>query len=107
MKGVILSINPDVNLVDITHSVPHQDIHAGALVLADVADRFPPGTIHVAVVDPGVGTNRPLVYVEMNERSYVAPDNGLLDRLALIHPPSTIVELVQPAYWLPQVSATF
>jgi len=107
MKGVILSINPDVNLVDITHSVPHQDTHQGALVLADIADRFPRGTIHVAVVDPGVGTDRPLVYVEINQRSYVAPDNGLLDRLALMHRPSTIVEIADPSYWMPQVSATF
>ena len=58
MKGVILSINPAATIVDITHAVPAQDIRHAAVVLEEVADRFPPGTIHVVVVDPGVGTDR-------------------------------------------------
>ena len=56
MKGVILSINPQARLVDLSHSVPPQNIRQGAIVLAETAPWFPPGTIHVAVVDPGVGT---------------------------------------------------
>jgi S-adenosyl-L-methionine hydrolase (adenosine-forming) len=107
MKGVILSINPDANVVDITHGVPHQDVHQGAIVLADVTPTFPTGAIHVAVIDPGVGSSRPIVYAEIAGQRYLAPDNGLLDRLALVQAPSTIVELADPAYWLPQVSATF
>ena len=61
MKGVILSINPAVTLVDVTHDVPAQDIRQGAIVLDEVAARFPMETIHVAVVDPGVGTDRAIV----------------------------------------------
>ena len=56
MKGVILSINPQAVIVDITHGIPAQNIRAAAVVLDDVTERFPPGTIHVVVVDPGVGT---------------------------------------------------
>ncbi len=61
MKGVILSINPEVQLIDITHAVPHQDVRQGAIVLDEVCPLFPAGTIHVAVVDPGVGTKRRIV----------------------------------------------
>ena len=107
MKGVILSINPAVGLVDITHAIPAQDIRAGALVLADVCERFPPDTIHVAVVDPGVGNERRIVYARIGEQQYIAPDNGLLSRLALRRTPSTIRTLTNPQYWLADISATF
>lgn len=107
MKGVILSINPDVRIVDITHTVPAQDVRQGALVL-DVATRwFPPGTIHVAVVDPGVGTQRKIVYARFGEQQFVAPDNGLLSRLARSASPSTIITVAEREHWLPTVSATF
>jgi S-adenosylmethionine hydrolase len=69
--------------------------------------RFPPGTIHVAVVDPGVGTSRQIVYVEIDEQRYIAPDNGLLSYLAAKHRPRLMVALENPAYWLPQTSSTF
>jgi len=107
MKGVILSINPDAHLVDITHAVPPQDVRQGALVLEDVCPRFPRGTIHVAVVDPGVGSDRRIAATRLGEQIFVAPDNGLLSRLALRTPPSTIRNLTKPEYWLPQVSNTF
>jgi S-adenosylmethionine hydrolase len=107
MKGVILSINPAVALVDITHSVPRQDIRAGALVLADACRWFPPGTIHVAVVDPGVGTSRGIVYARIGPHDFVAPDNGLLCRVALSTPPAKIITLSEASYWLSNVSATF
>src|SRR5205814_917454 len=77
------------------------------IVLEDVAERFPPGTIHVAVVDPGVGTERKIVYARMGEQDYVAPDNGLLSRLAQRTRPSKIISLERSQFWLPQVSATF
>jgi len=107
MKGVILSINPNVTLVDISHAVEHQNVRQGSLVLEDVVDRFPSGTIHVVVVDPGVGTERKIVYARMGEQHFVAPDNGLLGRLAQRTPPSRIISLENPNFWLPQVSATF
>ncbi len=107
MKGVILSINPKVQLVDLTHAVPHQDIRAGAIVLAETARWFPPDTIHVAVVDPGVGSGRRIVYARIGSQQFIAPDNGVLSRLALLEPPSKIVSIEEPRYWLQDVSHTF
>ena len=107
VKGVVLSINPAVTLVDVTHDVRAQDVRHGALILDDVTGRFPPGTIHVAVVDPGVGTDRKILVAEIGGRHYVAPDNGLLSRLARRTPPSDVRELTESRYWLDSVSATF
>jgi S-adenosylmethionine hydrolase len=107
MKGVILSINPEAVLVDVTHAIPPQDIRQGALVLAEVTPRFPKSSIHVCVVDPGVGTGREIVCAEIAGRFYVAPDNGLLSRLAADDPAARIVALTNPAYWQASVSATF
>jgi len=107
MKGVILSLNPAVTLVDITHEVPAQDIRYAAIVLDEVSDRFPGGTVHVAVIDPGVGTDRAPVFARIGRQSYVAPDNGLLSRLARRTPPAKIVRLTEPDYWIAPVSATF
>jgi S-adenosylmethionine hydrolase len=77
MKGVVLSINPDVRLVDITHAIPPQDIRRGAMVLAEATPLFPAGSLHIAVVDPGVGAAREIVYVEIAGQRYIGPDNGL------------------------------
>lgn len=107
MKGVILSLQPEAYLVDLTHDVPPQDIHQAALILADVAPRFPGDSIHVAVVDPGVGTEREVIYAEIDGRHYVAPDNGVLSRLVLRCPASRMFALTESAYWLPEVSSTF
>ncbi len=107
LKGVILSINPAAVIVDITHSIPPQDIRQAALVLDDVCERFPIGTIHVAVVDPGVGTSRAIVYAQINQRHYIAPDNGLLSRLAARSRPSRLIKLENQEYWLRPVSTTF
>ena len=107
MKGVILTINPAVTLVDLTHAVPAQDIRHAAVVLEEVADRFPAGTIHVVVVDPGVGTDREIVYVRVGRQQFVAPDNGLLSRVIARMPPSKIIRLAEPRFWLADVSTTF
>ena len=104
MKGVILSINPAATIVDITHAVPAQDIRRGALVLEDTTPWFPDDTIHVAVVDPGVGTARAIVYARIGRQQYIAPDNGLLGRLMARTPPSQVVRLTEPEYWLAEVS---
>lgn len=107
MKGVILSINPTVTLVDITHDIRPQDVRQAALVLDDVTGRFPPATIHVVVVDPGVGTDRAIVYAEIGHRRFVAPDNGVLSRVARRITPSKLIRISEPEYWLESVSATF
>jgi hypothetical protein len=107
MKGVILSINPAVTIVDITHEIPAQDVRQAALVLEDVIDYFPPETIHVAVVDPGVGTQRAILYARIGSQQYLAPDNGLLSRLVARIPPAKIFRVSESQYWLEKVSSTF
>jgi S-adenosylmethionine hydrolase len=107
MKGVILSINPEVQLVDVTHAIGPQDVRQGAIVLESVCRWFPPGSIHVAVVDPGVGSERRLLYGRFGEQHVLAPDNGLVSRLALANPPSTIRAVTDRRFWLPVVSSTF
>ena len=107
MKGVILSINPAAVIVDLTHDIPPQDIRLGALVLEEIAGRFPAGTIHVAVVDPGVGTPRAIVYARLGHQAFVCPDNGLLSRLATAARPSSLIRLENPEHWLWPVSMTF
>jgi S-adenosyl-L-methionine hydrolase (adenosine-forming) len=107
MKGVILSINPRVQIVDISHAVAPRDIRGGALMLAETAPWFPSGTIHVAVVDPGVGSKRRIVYAQIGNYQFVAPDNGLLSRLASLDRPSKIISIEDPTHWMPEVSRTF
>lgn len=107
MKGVILSLCCEAELIDITHAIGPQGIREGAVVLADTTPRFPPGTTHVAVVDPGVGSARKLVYAEIGPQRFLAPDNGLLDLVARQHAPSRLIELAHPKFWLPHVSPTF
>ncbi len=78
MKGVVLSLAPQATLVDISHEIPPQDIRAGAWVLGQAWSSFPAGTIHVAVIDPGVGTDRKALLVEADGQLFLGPDNGLL-----------------------------
>ncbi len=102
MKGVLLSRAPDVQVVDVTHDVPPQDVERARLTLARVWRRFPPGTIHIVVVDPGVGSSRPALAVASHDRFLVGPDNGVLSP-ALLMPGARVVELPIP----PNASATF
>ena len=78
MKAVILNINRNANIVDITHSIPQADIRAGAFALYSVVDFFPKGSVHVAVVDPGVGTERRAIAIKAGRQYFVGPDNGLM-----------------------------
>jgi len=107
MKGVILSINPHVALIDLTHNVPPQDVWTAAYLLSTAHPYFPAGTIHVAVVDPGVGTSRRAIAVETERAFFVAPDNGLLTPVLKEENVHRIVALTEPRYWLPAPSATF
>jgi S-adenosyl-L-methionine hydrolase (adenosine-forming) len=107
MKGVVLSINPHAQIVDVSHAVPPRDIRSGAIVLAETAPWFPASTIHVAVVDPGVGSKRRVVYAEIGKQRFIAPDNGLLSRVAAHDRPAKIFSVSEPQYWMPDVSRTF
>jgi len=107
MKAVILRINPAATIVDITHNVPPQDVRQGAVVLDDVTEWFPDGTIHVVVVDPGVGTDRAIVYAQIGKQQYIAPDNGLLCYLSARSAPERVIRLETADYWLQPVSSTF
>ena len=107
MKAVILRTCPQAGLVDITHQIPPQNIRYAALVLEDVAPLFPEGTTHVCVVDPGVGTSRPIVLVQHAGHFFVAPDNGLLSRVVPQVQPERVWVVTRSQYWLHPVSATF
>lgn len=106
MKAVILGINPRAALIDLSHEIEPQNIQAGAFLLSSQSRFFPAGTVHVAVVDPGVGTNRRLVAVQAAEQIYVAPDNGLLD-FCIELGVSEAVEITNQALWRQPVSMTF
>jgi S-adenosylmethionine hydrolase len=107
LKGVILGLNPQAVLVDLSHAVPPQDIRSGAFVLARAAAYFPPGTIHLAVVDPGVGIGRRGLAAFGRRQFWVGPDNGLFHLIFAGRPEFKIVSLENPDYFLPQVSPTF
>ena len=102
VKGVILSLSPEAELVDITHDIPPQDVDRGRLTVARVWRRFPGGTIHLIVIDPGVGSNRAALAVQSDGRFLVGPDNGVLSP-ALLVAGARAVELPLPA----RPSATF
>jgi hypothetical protein len=108
MKGVILGIAPGVTVVDLCHEVPPQDVRAGAFLLMTSFAYFPSGTVHLAVVDPGVGTARKIVAVHAGGQSFVGPDNGLL-RWAIERAggPAQAVAVENPAFRLATVSTTF
>ena len=110
MKGVILSINPQAIIVDITHDIaPHaQRIEQGAFLFANAARYFPANSIHVVVVDPGVGSARRPIAMQIGETFFVAPDNGVLTYATrnTQHGIRT-VHLTNPSFFLPRVSATF
>jgi S-adenosylmethionine hydrolase len=105
MKGVILSRCPNATIADLSHDVEPQDVLGGALALAAGAPWFPAGTIHVAVVDPGVGSARRALLADDGHALYVGPDNGLIS-LAAPHPRALYV-LDRPAWFQEPVSATF
>ncbi len=107
MKAVILSINPQARIVDITHEIEKFDIRMGAYVLASVAPYFPPNTVHVAVVDPGVGTKRRPIIAETSRSLYVGPDNGLLMLAAHKEHITSVYTIDNPKYMLSDVSKTF
>ncbi len=107
MKGVVLSICPDATLVDLTHDIPPHDVRAGARALGACYSFYPPGTIFMAVVDPGVGSRRRAVAADTGDYRLVGPDNGVLGAVFDRQPPKKIVELTERRYQRPTVSRTF
>lgn len=108
MKGVMLSIAPDARLVDITHHISPQDVMEAAFVLQGALPYFPAGTVHLVVVDPGVGSERRAIALQYNDQWFVGPDNGVFSLLLNQEPPDAIVELDQPEAWRTDTpSATF
>jgi S-adenosyl-L-methionine hydrolase (adenosine-forming) len=107
MKGVILSRFPKVNLVDITHDILPHDIHGAAFTLSAAYCYFPPGTVHLVVVDPGVGSDRRAVIVESGEHLFVGPDNGVFSLVLCKDHNASVRQVTNSAYFLPSISATF
>jgi S-adenosylmethionine hydrolase len=109
LKGVILGINPAASIVDLCHAVPPQDVRAAAFLLHTAWPYFPPGTIHVVVVDPGVGSQRRAIAVDVGAATFVASDNGVLSYVLAEaeEQRAQAVHLTNRRYWLPEISATF
>lgn len=107
MKGVVLSINPSANIIDITHEIPPQDVEAGAFTLLGCYRDFPAGTIHLAVVDPGVGSKRQAVVIECRDQYFVGPDNGLFSWICEQEENFTARNLTNETFFRKPVSATF
>jgi S-adenosyl-L-methionine hydrolase (adenosine-forming) len=111
MKGVIWGIAPNAQVADISHLISPQNVPEAALILARSAPYFPPGTVHLAVVDPGVGTSRRPIAARIGRQSLVLPDNGLLtlllEKAEQDEQPVEIVHLDRPKYRLPDVSHVF
>ncbi|MEM2147814.1 MAG: S-adenosyl-l-methionine hydroxide adenosyltransferase family protein [Candidatus Bathyarchaeia archaeon] len=107
MKAVILGINPDAKIVDISHNIEKFNIRMGAYVLAAAAQHFPKNTIHLAVVDPGVGTKRKAILIETEKAYFVGPDNGILALAAEKQGLKRVHKLSNRKFMLPEISATF
>jgi len=111
MRGVIWRIAPQAQIADLSHMISPQNIPEAALILLRSAPYFPPGAIHLAVVDPGVGTNRRPMAARIGAQYFVGPDNGILtlwlESLAAQDLETRFVELDRSEYWLPEVSHVF
>ncbi|MEJ2100482.1 MAG: SAM-dependent chlorinase/fluorinase [Desulfobacterales bacterium] len=107
IKGVILSICPSVSIVDITHQIDPQDIVQAAYLIPSFYRFFPQGTVHLIVVDPGVGGERDILAVDHRGHVFIAPDNGVLTLLMSRGKSDTIVRLTNADYFLKSVSTTF
>jgi len=105
MKGAILSINADAKIIDITHEIPPQDVKTAAFTLQACYANFPEKTIFVAVVDPGVGSNRKAILVETEKYFFIAPDNGLLS--FVFDERASVFELTNKKYFAGNISRTF
>jgi S-adenosylmethionine hydrolase len=107
MKGVILTINPQATIIDVTHSVEKFNFSLGSFILASAAPYFPKDTIHMVVIDPDVGTERRAILIQTKRGFFVGPDNGVLMLAAQNQGIEHLYELSNPKFMLPKVSSTF
>jgi len=107
MKGALLTVNPRATVVDITHEIPPHDIEAGAFTLLAAFDAFPAGTIHVAVVDPGVGSSRRAIVVEGCGHTFVGPDNGVFGYIFERATRPRVFQVTNEKFFRPRPSETF
>lgn len=107
MHGVILGVHPRAQIVDLCHVVPPGDCRRAAYLLQWAFPYFPQGTVHVAVVDPGVGTGRRILCAQAHGQLFLAPDNGVLTLVLAAARRPRVYEVREPRYWRPTVSATF
>jgi S-adenosyl-L-methionine hydrolase (adenosine-forming) len=107
VKGVLLERAPGVQIVDVCHTIAPQNVMEGGFVLANIVDAFPKGTVHLAVVDPGVGTDRRLMAVWVADQWFVLPDNGLITGVIRGRRPNEVRAITNPAIRREVVSATF
>lgn len=107
LKGVLLSLQPDCQIVDITHAIPPQDILRASHIVSRVCNFFSESTVHLAIVDPGVGTTRPLLAIKTARHFFVGPDNGIFSTLLLPESTLQIHHIVNTNLFLSPVSSTF
>jgi S-adenosylmethionine hydrolase len=108
MKGVIAQINPYLILIDLTHQIPAQNIAAARFCLMNAYDYFPKGTVHLAVVDPGVGSQRRAIALKLEQGYLVGPDNGIFSGITSKNQIITAIELTNPNFWrTSEPSSTF
>jgi S-adenosylmethionine hydrolase len=107
MKGAILSVNPSATIIDITHQVDPQDIVQAAYLVPSYYKYFPKGTVHIIVVDPGVGSDRCIIALEITDHLFLAPDNGVLSLLLDSGDIDSAVSVHNSSYFLTPVSQTF
>ena len=107
-KGVILALNPEVHILDLSHDIPAQDLRQAAFFLSSTLRYFPPEALHVVIVDPGVGSKRPILYVEWENLRLLVPDNGCWTWLLEAGPRKPrVIQLDDRRFWRGQVSSTF
>jgi len=107
LKGAVLASNPEARVVDLTHEIPPYDVEAGAFTLRAAFETFPEGTVHVAVVDPGVGSARRAIAVEGRGHTFVGPDNGLFGHVYERVRPFRVFQLTNENFFRREVSPTF
>ncbi len=107
VKGVILSINPQAQIIDLTHDIPAQDITAAGFTLGACYSNFPAGTIHVAVVDPGVGSSRRAIVIKAGGQLFVGPDNGIFSYIFAKAEQAKVFRIDREDLFRHPVSATF
>jgi S-adenosylmethionine hydrolase len=107
MKGIILSINPNATIIDVTHQIPAHSMREGGMIIKESYTYFPSGTVHVGVVDPGVGGIRRPIAILVDNHFFVGPDNGLFSPIIETQCHTDVIHLNETRYWMHTISPTF